>query len=82
LWWGFGMPKVTGRLYEYVDADGVVYWSFTQHDGTISPPKRLVLQSRRGMVLGNFLVQLRLQGLALMRGSTSPVSPTEGGEQQ
>lgn len=67
------------RIYEYVADDGTTYWSFTQHPTTVSPPKRLVLQSRKGIVLGMFLVALRNQGMALLRSqrSQSKDAPSE-----
>lgn len=59
----FNQPLV----YVYVADDGTTYWSFTQHAATVSQPKRLVLQSRKGTVLGLFLAALRSQGMALLR---------------
>jgi hypothetical protein len=47
------------RVYEYVADDGTVYWSLTKHLQTVSPPKRLYLQSRVGTHLINFLTRLR-----------------------
>lgn len=48
------------RVYEYINPDnGVVYYSFTKHDKTISPPVRLVLQSRVGTHFISFLSRLR-----------------------
>lgn len=64
------MSKPLIRVYEYVDEEGTVYWSFTKHPTTISAPKRLALQSRKGTILGPFLVRLRLQGMALLHGLT------------
>lgn len=65
------------RIYEYVAADGTTYWSFTQHLSMVSPPKRLVLQSRKGIVLPAFLVQLKQIGAALARGPIEePVEET------
>jgi hypothetical protein len=49
-----------------MDAEGTVYWSFTKRSSTVSPPLRLVLQDRKGTMLGQFLVKLRMQGFALM----------------
>ena len=63
-------------IYEYVADDGTTYWSFTQHATTVSQPKRLVLQSRKGTVLGLFLVALRNQGMALLR-TRSKETPSE-----
>jgi len=61
------MTRPIIRVYEYVDDEGTTYWSFTQHPSTISLPKRLVLQSRKGTMLGQFLVQIRQQGMALIK---------------
>ncbi len=47
------------RVYEYQDDDGNVYWSFTKHAATISPPKRLILQDRVGRVFNEFMFWLR-----------------------
>jgi hypothetical protein len=55
------------RVYEYVADDGTVYWSFTKHKQTTSPPKRLILQSRVGKHITNFLVELRQRADALRR---------------
>ena len=60
------MQQPLVRVYEYVDAEGTVYWSFTKSPTTVSPPIRLVLQDRKGTVLERFLVNLRLQGHALL----------------
>lgn len=57
------------RVFEYVDAEGVTYWSFTRLPATVSPPRRLVLQSKLGVVLPNFVVEIRRTGLAMMQGT-------------
>jgi hypothetical protein len=49
------------RVYEYVADDGTVYWSLTQLSQTVSPPVRLVLQDRKGLVPGQFLGRLRME---------------------
>jgi len=49
----------TARVYEYIADDGVRYFSFDKSTMTISPPKRLVLQSRVGKHVINFLNDLR-----------------------
>lgn len=56
------------RVFEYVDADGNTYWSFTRLPATVSPPKQLVLQDKLGVLLPNFLVRLRRTGWAMMQG--------------
>lgn len=48
------------RLYEYVADDGTIYWSLTQSPMLVSPPTRLLLQDRKGLVPGLFLHRLRL----------------------
>ena len=50
------------RVYEYVDSEGVVYYSFHRSKNRNLPPKRLVLKSRLGEHLVNFLVRLRQEG--------------------
>ena len=55
------------RIYEYVADDGTIYWSFTRHKQSVSPPKRLFLQSRVGTHLINFLTELRKRGDELAR---------------
>lgn len=53
------------RVYEYVDTNGIVYYSFTKHEATLSNPIRLRLKSKIGVHLVNFLVKLRQAGKAL-----------------
>ena len=47
------------RVYEYLDDDGVTYYSFTRATAIISPPIRLTLQGRVGTHIIQFLVRLR-----------------------
>jgi hypothetical protein len=47
-----GKPR---RVYEYWDDEGNVYWSFTKHRVTVSPPRRLILQDRVGRFFYEFL---------------------------
>lgn len=61
------------RIYEYVDDDGVVYYSFTKREATLSPPVRLRRKSQIGTHLSNFISRLRQ--VALARG----VSDTDAG---
>lgn len=75
------MSQPMVRVYEYVDANGTVYWSFTKHPSVVSAPTRLVLQDRKGTVLGQFLAKLRLQGFALFHSfdkSSSDAAGTNG----
>ncbi len=72
------MSQPLVRVYEYMDADGTVYWSFTRHPSVVSPPTRLVLQDRKGTVLGRFLVKLRMQGFALLHSFDKPPSVVTG----
>lgn len=76
------MSQPMVRVYEYMDADGTVYWSFTKHPNVVSPPTRLVLQDRKGTMLGQFLVKLRLQGFALLHSfdKSSSEMPGSNGE--
>ena len=53
------MPVPTSRIYEYMTVDGTVFWSLTRLPETVSPPLRLVLQSKKGSLLGLFIAQLR-----------------------
>lgn len=73
------MSNVTPVIYEYVADDGTVYWSFSQHAALVSPPKRLVLQSRKGTVLWQFLAALRMQGMAMMRARQKTPDETSQG---
>lgn len=47
------------RIYEYHDAEGNIYWSFTESRDIITPPLRLKLRSRIGVHLSLFLSFLR-----------------------
>lgn len=53
------------RVYEYHDDEGNVYYSFSKAPSSISPTKRLYLQSRLGTHVINFLVKLRAVSEAL-----------------
>ena len=53
------------RVYEYVDNDGVVYYSFTRHPVKISLVKRLTLSSRLGVHISNHILMLRRLGMSL-----------------
>ena len=50
---------VNRRVYEYVDGEGNIYYSFYKSPAIISPPTRLKLRDRVGTHLINFLVGLR-----------------------
>lgn len=47
------------RVYEYKDSDGNTYWSFRKQKKTVSPPTRLILQDRVGMLYIRFINYLR-----------------------
>lgn len=47
------------RVYEYVADDGTTYYTFTRSPSTITPPTRMVLQSRLGVHYSHFLVKMR-----------------------
>lgn len=70
----FLASAVNLRVYEYVADDGTTYWSLTRHPSIVSAPKRLVLQDKRGTVLGQFLVELRHQGELLDSGGAADES--------
>jgi len=54
------LEAVTGRrVYEYTDAEGIVFYSFHRTANFVNPPKRLTLKSRIGEHLTNFLSRLR-----------------------
>jgi len=55
------------RVYEYVAEDGTVFYSFTRMPTKVVPAQRLYLQSRLGVHLLNFLVDMRRKGEALAR---------------
>lgn len=48
------------RVYEYVDDDGVVYYSFTKQVVSLRGLTRLRLQSRVGTHITNFVTKLRI----------------------
>jgi len=52
------------RIYEYVADDGTVFWSLDKAPSTVSLPTRLVLQDRKGLVLGQFLGRVKQEWLA------------------
>ncbi len=47
------------RVYEYKSSDGVTYWTFHKQQKTVSPPTRLILQDRVGMLYIRFINYLR-----------------------
>ena len=50
------------RVYEYVDSDGITYYSFTRRPNTLTTAVQLRLVSKLGTHLLNFLVKLRRLG--------------------
>jgi hypothetical protein len=48
-----------GRIYEYVNEDGVVFWSFTKLPFIVTPAQRLRIASRVGTEFSNHLFDLR-----------------------
>lgn len=50
---------MTKKVYSYVAEDGTVFWSFTKLSQTVSPTKKLTIQSRAGTPLVPFLIFLR-----------------------
>lgn len=57
------------RVYTYKDEDGNEFFSFYKAPNVISPPRRLILQSRVGKHLVNFSVLLRQLGQRLQEGA-------------
>jgi len=53
------------RVYEYVDEQGVVFWSFNRLPSKVSKTRRLTLKSRVGSHLINHLVELRRESARL-----------------
>lgn len=51
------------RIYEYVDSDGVTFYSFTRLPNKVSLTRRFELQSRLGVHLTNFITTLRRLGM-------------------
>ena len=47
------------RIYAYVDDNGNAFWSFTKYPSTVSPSKRLTLQSRVGITVPAFATYVR-----------------------
>lgn len=47
------------RVYEYVDEDGNIYYSFYRHPHKVTEPKRLFLVSRVGTHILNFIIALK-----------------------
>lgn len=48
------------RVYEYTTDDGMVLWSFTRLPAMVNSPRRLLLTSKLGRHIQNFLADLRL----------------------
>lgn len=64
-----GLEATTGqRVFEYTGDDGVVYYSLHRTPNMVNPPKRLVLKSRIGEHLTNFVSRLRRDYWALVEG--------------
>ena len=57
------------RVYEYVLEDGTVVWSFTKSPNLVTPPQRMSLQNKHGLLLSSFIGGLRKEGMALLRGA-------------
>lgn len=67
------MDKTTGttRIYEYIADDGTIYWSLKKSAQIVSPPTRLLLQEKKGTIVGQFIAQLRIRALALQKPNGS-----------
>lgn len=66
-----------GRIYEYVNEDGVTFWSFDKLPFMVSPAQRLRIASRVGTEFGNHLFELR----ALRKLYDHQAPSTEGVDQ-
>ena len=60
------------RVFEYTADDGTIYWSMIQRGQTVSPPLRLTLTDRKGMMLGQYIGQLRMVALATQQELEEP----------
>jgi len=49
----------TGRVYEYVNEDGVTFWSLTKLPFVVNPAQVLRISSRVGTELNNYVFELR-----------------------
>jgi hypothetical protein len=56
------------RVYEYVTEEGIKVYSFERLPSKVSPPTRLILKSRIGTHIQNFVIDLRRKGKELARG--------------
>lgn len=53
------------RVYEYITQDGVVFWSFTKFPNVITHSQKLILDTREGTPLSQYLADLRGLGRIL-----------------
>lgn len=67
------------RVYEYVDNEGVVYYSFHRSANIINPNRKLVRTSWVGEHLLNFLARLRREYKAPEPVVPEPEDPEEVG---
>ena len=64
------------RIYEYIADDGTIFWSLTKKPSVVSPPTRLMLKDKKGLILGLFVNYLRFQ---IARPQTSGVESGDRG---
>ena len=69
-----GLPA---RIYAYVDDDGNPFWSFTKYPSTVSPSKRLTLQSRSGITVPAFAAYVRELAVEISAGPDEGTETTE-----
>ena len=55
------------RVYEYIDDNGVVYYSFSKAQSLISPPTRLKMKNHVGTQIISFLAKFRGISTALLK---------------
>lgn len=68
-----------GRVYEYVNDDGVVFWSFTKLPFLVTPAQRLRISSRVGTEFNNHLFELRALRKLFDQQDDPQDDPQDGG---
>ena len=67
------MAKSQPRIYEYLTQEGVVVWSFTKLPNLITHSQKLILDTREGVPLTQYIADLR--GLGRVLGLPEPEEP-------
>ncbi len=63
---GEGMKNRQPLVYEYITPDGVVFWSFTRLPTIVTHSQKLILDTKEGTPLTQYVADLR--GLGKMLG--------------